>query len=379
MEDKPKRPNIPNPIQLKLWVLAAGRCEFQGCNNFLLREDLTLSEGNYSNIAHIISWTPTGPRGDVVLSHQLAKDIGNLMLMCPKHAKLIDIKENIPYYTVDKLRMFKKQHEDRVRIQTEIQEERKTLVLRLESNIRGRRVQVPQADAHAALIEAGRYPVNDRGVLIDLTGIEYSPKVHFWNTSSAQIDAEFASSMRSDGKGVRYSHISIFALAPIPLLVYLGYRLGNTIPADVYIKPRGKNWLLYQNEPSINLTSKCPECKAERQVALSIAISGTPSQESIEVAVNAKLPIYEIKIQRPAIDLIQSKTDLEIFRKLYRSLIDEIREKHGKETIIHLFAAIPICVAVVCGMELLHGVDPSFLIYEHGFQKPEFFPAIKIN
>src|SRR3989344_1736754 len=153
---KEKRPPIPEKIQLRLWVLTAGRCEFPGCNKLLIRDELTLSPGNYSNISHIISWTSSGPRGDAELSPKLAADFSNLMLMCQPHGKQIDIKENLSIYTVDFLRQCKESHEQRIKIQTEIDVSRKTTAIRIQSNIRGRRVEVPHTEVYTALINAGR-------------------------------------------------------------------------------------------------------------------------------------------------------------------------------------------------------------------------------
>lgn len=145
---KLKRPNIPIKTQLQLWVVSAGRCQFPGCSEFVLKDKTTLSEGNYSNIAHIISWTPTGPRGDVILSSKLGKDISNLMLMCLRHGKMIDIKKNIPTYTVDFLKSCKEEHENRIKMQTSIDVSRKTTAVRLQTNIRGRLVAVSQPDVY---------------------------------------------------------------------------------------------------------------------------------------------------------------------------------------------------------------------------------------
>ena len=71
--------------------------------------------------------------------------------------------------------------------------------------------------------------------------------------------------------------------------------------------------------------------------------------------------------------------DLEVFRKLYREMIDGIREVHGKKCRIHLFGAMPACAAIVCGREIIHGVDPSIVMYEHLSQEEGFIPALTIN
>src|SRR5438132_13654896 len=95
---KMSRPAISPKVQLRLWLLAAGRCEFYGCNEPLWVDSLTLHETNYSNIAHIVSWTKDGPRGDDPMPFGERNNIENLMLACTKHHKLIDSNEHAADY-----------------------------------------------------------------------------------------------------------------------------------------------------------------------------------------------------------------------------------------------------------------------------------------
>ena len=95
-----ERPSIPAPVKFELWTKSGGRCEFEGCNKPLWYDGLTFAKINGSNIAHIISWTPNGPRGDENLSEKLATDVNNLMLTCPIHNHLIDSKDHIEEYSV---------------------------------------------------------------------------------------------------------------------------------------------------------------------------------------------------------------------------------------------------------------------------------------
>lgn len=60
---KNNRKKIPETTKLQLWVAAAGRCEFKGCNEQVWRNGLTLSAGNFSEVAHIIGSSKDGPRG----------------------------------------------------------------------------------------------------------------------------------------------------------------------------------------------------------------------------------------------------------------------------------------------------------------------------
>src|SRR3989442_13044181 len=41
--------------RLLLFVRAGGRCEFDGCNKFLLEHPLTITEGNFAQMAHIVA------------------------------------------------------------------------------------------------------------------------------------------------------------------------------------------------------------------------------------------------------------------------------------------------------------------------------------
>ena len=79
--------SVPDKVKLRLWVAAGGRCQCPGCNDPLYRDDLTLAEMNRSNVAHIIAEKPGGPRGDEVLSAQLAGEFSNLMLLCYDHGR----------------------------------------------------------------------------------------------------------------------------------------------------------------------------------------------------------------------------------------------------------------------------------------------------
>jgi hypothetical protein len=112
--------NVPDKTKLRLWVAAGGRCQYPGCNKPLYRDDLTLSEMNRSNIAHIIADSPEGPRGDAFYSEKLAAEFSNLMLLCYDHHHLID-HERLDEHPPEALRTMKAEHERRIEMVTGIQ------------------------------------------------------------------------------------------------------------------------------------------------------------------------------------------------------------------------------------------------------------------
>src|ERR1051326_8429025 len=50
--------------RLLLVVRAGGQCEFDGCNKNVLRHHVTLKEGMFGQMAHIVAFKMAGPRGD---------------------------------------------------------------------------------------------------------------------------------------------------------------------------------------------------------------------------------------------------------------------------------------------------------------------------
>lgn len=154
------RPHIPKSVQEHLWLRAGGRCEFRGCNKILFEDNVTQDPINGSNIAHIISWTETGPRGDKELSPRLATDISNLMLTCPEHNHLIDTGENVEKYTVSVLQEMKKEHERSIRELTGLLTQLPKRVIELKSMIHGQRPNITEKEEAEALFPF--YPKSER-------------------------------------------------------------------------------------------------------------------------------------------------------------------------------------------------------------------------
>src|SRR5438093_910703 len=116
--------DIPEKIKVRLWVKAGGRCEYDGCNQPLWRDDLTMSEMNRAYIAHIIADKPSGSRGDPSLSSQFAADLTNLMLLCDAHHRLIDL-EQVAEHPAVRLRRMKEVHAARIEAATGIRPDKR--------------------------------------------------------------------------------------------------------------------------------------------------------------------------------------------------------------------------------------------------------------
>lgn len=375
-----RRPKIPQITILKLWAMAAGRCEFYGCNEPLWRENLTMKEVNNSHIGHIVAHSPSGPRGHRILSKQLAKAFSNLMLVCRNHHNLIDSKEHEKGYPVELLKKYKEMHEHRIKTQTAIQDDLKTTVLIFKANIGNRWVNFPTDKLDKAI--APRFP-DGKGVMIDLTSLNGNDNSQYWDMLKRHIANEVRQNLKEGARQEGSKHLSVFAVGPIPLLVYLGNSIGSLVPVDLYHWHRdNQDWSWKRpGAGAAKFTIKKParsESK-NKEVALVLSLSGKIHRSEVTRVLKRDMPVYEIAIPQPTSTFLKTKEQLLEFQRIYRATLHQIRRVHARVERIHLFPAIPAPIAVTCGRELLPKIDPSLHIYDCDKRNGGFVFTLAVN
>ena len=132
-----------------LYVQAGGRCEFRGCNRYLLKHSVTQTVDNYGEIAHIVAFSEGGPRGRICPRPKDPHDLGNLMLLCDECHKHVD--RHPADYPVAVLRAYKQEHEENIYFATGIKRSQMTAIVRLEVPIDSKAVSIPLAQVDAAI------------------------------------------------------------------------------------------------------------------------------------------------------------------------------------------------------------------------------------
>ncbi|MFA4974272.1 MAG: SAVED domain-containing protein [bacterium] len=371
--------DLKEATKILLAVRAGGRCEFPGCNEYLFEHPLTLKEGNFSERAHIVAFSPEGPRGAEGERPVDINDVANLMLLCQPCHTLIDTRWT--EYPRETLRAYKEAHETRILHMTSLGPELATSVVQLKAKIAGDAVDIPIG--HVTEAVAPRYPVDRKGHIIDLTGID-DDSDEFVNVAQRQIAREVRA-LYSPGMDVdKTRHISLFALAPIHLLIFLGSRLSNKIPVDLFQRHRdGSNpWVWRTSEEVAAYEWKPLQQGADNgKVALIISLSGQVHREQLPPTIDASYSIYELtlKDQPLTTDLLRQRQDLEEFRQLYRRLLAELMKRHVGLEEISLFPAIPAPIAVACGYDLLPKVHPALCVYDFDKGSGGFNLRTRIN
>ena len=370
--------SIKDLARLLLFVRAGGRCEFDGHNHYLLEHPLTLTAGNFAQMAHIVAFKEDGPRGRVSLRPAYIDDVSNLMLLCPQCHKLID--DHPEQYPVSVLQKYKESHEDRILHVTGLGPDRKTTVVQLKARIAGQTIAIPVAQVTKAV--APRYPVDAKGHLIDLTAINAEGKDFI--DEACRCIKQKVERLYEPGMDVHDTrHISLFALAPIPLLIYLGSQLSNKVPVDVYQRHRDtEDWVWKDSGTAAEYRfDKIREGRGRGGIGLILSLSGKVKPEALPTNIDETFTVYELTLanMEPNPTYLRQRDDLTRFKDTYQAALRTIaRECDGCDR-IHLFPAVPAPVAVFCGRELLPKVDPKLLVYDNDKRLGGFTPTIEVN
>lgn len=378
---KPPRPTIPPTIQNELWARAAGRCEFRGCNELVYIDRLTQKRSNVSAISHIVAYSPDGPRGHPVRSKELQTDIRNLMLTCRAHGKVIDDRDKIAEYPEELLLEFKREHEDRIRMLTEIKEDAQTHVLLVQAPIDGRDFAIDETRVFQALLP--KYPAEEKAELIDLSSMALPATAEgFFPLIAESLTRQVRSLLHRRSGKPRIKTLSVFALAPVPLLVHLGYELGDIEHVDLYQKHRRgqEDWTWKKEEALEDFYEVTrPENEtSEGPVALVLSLSYDVKQQEVTAAVGQNCRWYGIRAKEPGLDFLSSRERLEVFGHELRKLLPEVRNASGHNVPVHVFAAVPSPAAIELGRRI-KGFDPEFAIYEYDKLNERYVAVLTVN
>lgn len=347
-----------------IWARAAGRCQYVGCNQCLIGDFISGKEdANFGFIAHIVASEPAGPRGDIVRSPQLINDPSNLMLLCHTHHKLIDV-DNVTGHPEQWLRDMKAAHEKRVHIVTGIDVDRASYVLRYGAKIGMHESPVSFECVKLAMLP-DRYPAHGDSIAIEIIGSAIEDREDkFWDTEPENLRRQFEAQLKPRIARREITHLSVFALGPIPLLIELGRLLCDIVPADVYQlhrEPAGWKWA--KDGPRIQYKVSKPT-HTQGPIALKIALSATITDDRITEVLGSDVAIWSVTSPAANNDILRYPDDLQEFRRVMRSIYNDIKANHREEGAVNIFSAIPVAAAVEVGRVWMPKADLPLVIYD---------------
>lgn len=369
-----KRKELTSEQRTRMLVECGGRCAL--CNAYLLEGGLTSTPDPFGELAHMIGLQPNknSPRGlDDPMGEDERNDPSNLMFVCESNHTEIDKSVSRDMFPIDWLRQRKADHIARIKFLTGLNPQHPTVPLRLLAKVRDDTVEVDQtAVANAVMYSAMRYPkfrLADRNEIeIDLRGIagEKDATPEYYAAARARIDEVFDYTLAAGWTNGDITHISVFAFARIPILVYVGTKLGDHVPVDVYQRDRiTQNWIWPSKDGDLPFTVDVPPTTDEpTEAVLIINASGTidPSELPDDLA---GLAVLTVSADTAHPNVVDSPNKLADYTRALHELIGKI-ERDGYKAVnrLHVFAAAGLACSVTLGRVFDDDTHPTLAIYD---------------
>lgn len=375
--DVTKSRTVKKATRHMLWGKAAGRCEFEGCNRLLWKHPLTQEQVNIAEAAHIYAFSDKGPRGNEAIADEILNDLDNLMLACHDCHKTMD---NSPgQYTVELMQGWKARHELRIETVTGIEPDKASHVVLYGANIGQHSSPLNLQDAAQALFPH-RYPAERRPIELSTKNVAFNDAdLSLWQAEKDYLVSAFNRRVKEQIEAGEINHLSVFGLAPQPLLILLGSLLQDICSADVYQRHREpvQTWDWPESSEPLQFEIERPSDFAGPP-ALVIEFTAAVTTDRITSALDNPT-IWRIKVPNQTSDHIKSRQDLSNFRQLVHGLIGEIQEKHGHQTPLHIFPVAGVSVAIELGRIRQPKAHMPWIIYDQNNKSNGFKETITIS
>ena len=365
-----KRDRIKESVRNALWARTAGRCTI--CNRRLLGDQRTyLHSVLLAELAHNIGATggdgsPRAKDNDGVNDTEAEE---NLLLLCHDCHKIIDDPDHIDFFPPEKLRQIKESFERRIEMVTESGGLTRTAALRVGCLIRGSLAMASQREIAETLLAA-----NYLGLVETQRSGDFTCRISgsvggrgFWDAAQQSIDDAMAQVQQAVASG-DVEHISVFAIAPVPLLVYLGWHLGDKTPTRLFQKHRdqfaGWSWSDQAEPVEFEVTTSNEDASAE-DVVLGCALTSEVNRASLPAALEGA-PVIEVRPigESPRPTLFSHEQSLANFGEKWRSALSTAEARFPDAKTWHLVASAPITASIEVGRAFVRDIHPAVTVYE---------------
>lgn len=377
------RKDVPESTRLRLWAKAAGRCVL--CATYLLDgTDWSWHAIPNGQIAHIVGAGSgkASPRGDSALVADERAFEENLMLLCYSCHKRIDDKAYRNEYTVAFLTANKLLHEKRVRQVTDFATLRPTSVVTVSADVRGTRAPISLPQVAEALRNDGYTGMGEDtrngAFTIHLPGNDEDGWA--WDAHRTEID-RFAARIAEAVTAGDVESLSVFALAPIPSLVYLGSKLDDKTETRLFARKRTDEvtaWAWSNGDGDVPAFDTVMFAGDSNEAAVLVELSAPVKEERLPDHLR-KLPRVTItpKDQQPRPDLLCSRAAVESFALAWRDALARIESELPSVRVLHLVAAVPTPAAITMGRQRMRAAQPNIVVYQ--LQHDAYEAAIEVG
>jgi len=224
-----------------------------------------------------------------------------------------------------------------------------------------------------------RYPAEPHPLTLGMINSSFTDRDEaFWQIESAHLRNMVAQQVQPRLAQGSISHLSIFALAPQPLLMLLGFLLSDIPAAEVYqLHREPPDWRWQEHPTGYRFVIEEP-AQISGAPALVLSLSATITDERIR-AVLTDPTIWRVTVPSPNNDFLKSKEQDREFRAQLRPLMDRIKLRHGEKAVIHVFPTMPVALAVDLGRIIMPKADLPLRIYDENKAGGGFVYALELR
>lgn len=157
--------------------------------------------------------------------------------------------------------------------------------------------------------------------------------------------------------------LHIFPIAPIPLLVALGYLMqNNNDNINIYqYDENNKEWVFGEKDDHINIEERYVSDENDVLV-LALSISGPVMENDINDVMEEKYDLLSVKVDTPRLSYLNYNADVLKLKKIVKEKLDSIQHNYNE---IHLFLAAPAGVCMEIGRIIRENMYPDTFIYNY--------------
>ena len=360
---------------------AHGRCMFEGCGTDLTEDPVTRVRGNFATLAHNVASSEGGTRGVLYLSHSLADNPDNILLLCETHHRLVDkvAKADYPAATLAAMR---RRFCDEATGLLDALALAPTPAYCVAWPVHRQKIALPSSQQVAralkplgARLDGQLRSVNDNEAL--LRSLEGATLWAAMRTVVEQVATDIL--QQAHGKGYR---AALFAMGLMPALIALGAKLGNKCEIMPMLRYRENGlWYWPVNEPRgefymIDGLDRLSDCEGE--VCLRLGLTAVPeSMHSTAVALGMSVVSVIARTGYLGNGALGHPDDGASFRQRMQELLHRLRDVHGAQT-VHVLPCASNAACVFFG-QAFDSYHPDLVIYDFASEGNGMVPRLKIT
>lgn len=184
----------------------------------------------------------------------------------------------------------------------------------------------------------------------------------FWDLECNALNKAINAKVLPFMQATCLQHFSIFAIAPMPLLVKLGTLLNEKYSVEVFQKHRNPdNWKRLE-EATPDYIIKRPSDNSKQPV-LALSLSDTII-DRIKALYGSDASIWEVTVNHPNMDMMRTKEQQVKFCRIMRDLLSEMSKSPSFDC-INVHMAIPVVCAVELGRVWMPKAHNALKLYDY--------------